>query len=243
MGAPHKEGLVAARREPVQRRSRERVEQMLEAASELLAQGGVESLTTRALAEYTGIPVGTIYRYFSNRDEIIAAYLDHEMAVIEEAVATALRELERVTFRSMLEAAALAHLRHHQAHPEGVPVWFGGRANAAVVERVAELDRRVAVAFRAAVRGSGMLAGAPDFVSELLVRLFDRVFEFVFSQRRTAREQEEIVRAFVDMAATHMERYATPTGVTGVPLVDFLPALQRESSRRPPPEPGLKNRT
>ena len=99
----------------------------------------------------------------------------------------------------MAEAAALAHLRHHQAHPEGVPVWFGGRANAGcVVDRWDELDRRVAVAFRTAVRGSGMLEGAPDFVSELLVRLFDRVFEFVFSERRTAREQEEIVRAFIE---------------------------------------------
>ncbi len=236
---------MASRREPVQRRSIERVEQMLEAASELLAQGGVDSLTTRALAEYTGIPVGTIYRYFSNRDEIIAAYLDHELGVIEEVVAAALLELERVTFRSMLEVAALAHLRHHQAHPEGVPVWFGGRSNAAVVERVAELDRRVAGAFRAAVRGSGMLDGAPDFVSELLVRLFDRVFEFVFSQPRTAREQEEIVRTFVDMTADYMERYATSAGVAGVPLADFLPALQRESSRRAAGSPGedMKNRT
>ena len=105
---------------------------MLDAASELLAQGGVHSLTTRGLAEYTGIPVGK---------------------------------------------------------------------------------------------------GAPDFAAELLVRLFDRVFEFVFSQRRTAQEQEAIVREFVEMVATHMERYATPTGVRGVNLSDFLPALQRESGR------------
>ena len=144
----------------------------------------------------------------------------------------------------MLEAAALAHLRHHQAHPEGVPVWFGGRANAAVVDRVAELDRRVAVGFQVAVRGSGMLAGAPDFAAELLVRLFDRMFEFVFSERRTAQEQEAIVRAFVDMVATHMERYATPTGVRGVSLSDFLPALRaRVQPRRALAAPRLKNRT
>src|SRR5271155_6000603 len=124
------------RRVPVQRRSRERVEQILTAAGELLAEGGVEALTTRALAEHADIPVATIYRYFDNRDAIIAAYLDHELEQIEESVRTALMALERVTFRSMAEAVALAHMRHHQTHPEGVPVWFGGRLNAAVVEQV-----------------------------------------------------------------------------------------------------------
>ena len=37
------------------------------------------------------------------------------------------------------------------------------------------------------------------------------------------------------MMAAAMERYTTPTGVHGVPLVDFLPVLQRESRRRLPP--------
>jgi AcrR family transcriptional regulator len=134
----------------VQKRSRERVELILAAAAELLAEGGVDALTTRSLAEHAGIPVATIYRYFANRDEIVAAYLDHEMAHIEEAVAAALRQLECVTFRSLAEAAALAHMHHHQEHPEGVPVWFGGRQNVAVLDRVREAC--VLVPLRAAGR-------------------------------------------------------------------------------------------
>ena len=64
----------------------ERVETILSAARELLAEGGVEALSTRSLAEYSGIPVATIYRYFDNRDAIIAAYLDRELDSIESAV-------------------------------------------------------------------------------------------------------------------------------------------------------------
>lgn len=216
------------RRVPVQRRSRERVELILKASTELLAEGGIDALTTRSLAEHTGIPVATIYRYFDNRDAIIAAYLDNELEKIEGSVTSALLALDRVTFRSMAEAIALAHMRHHQAHPEGVPVWFGGRLNAAVVDRVRALDARLAVSLRAAVAGSGMTEGVPEFIAGLVVRLTDRMFEFVFLAERTAYEQEEIVLTFVDMVATYIERFATPAAIEGISAEEFVRALAED---------------
>jgi len=214
-----------SRREPVQRRSRERVELILDAASELLAEGGVDALTTRALAARADIPVATIYRYFANREEIIAAYLDHELVQIDQAVVAAVVALERVTVRSLAEAVALAHMRHHQAHPEGVPVWFGGRSNPAVIDQVRELDARLAASLRSAMRAAGLLEGAPEFSSGLLVRLFDRMFEFVFLAERSAQEQETIVLAFVDIVAGYLERFATPAGLDGVSADEFARAL------------------
>jgi AcrR family transcriptional regulator len=218
------------RRVPVQRRSRERVALILKASAELLAEGGIDALTTRSLAERTGISVGTIYRYFDNRDAIIAAYLDHDLEKIEESVTSALLALERVTFRSMAEAGALAHMRHHQAHPEGVAVWFGGRLNAAVVDRVRALEARLAASLRSAVAGSGMTEGGPEFIAALLVRLFDRMFEFVFLAERTAEQQEQIVLTFVDIVATYIERFATPTGLKGISAEEFVRALAEDPS-------------
>lgn len=213
------------RREPVQRRSRERVELILAAATELLAKGGPDALTTRALAEYTEIPVGTIYRYFDNRDAIIAAYLDRELATIEQSVAEAVLALERVTFRSLTEATAFAHMRHHQAHPEGVPVWFGGRLNPAVVELVCALDASLTRGLRTAITGVGLLSGEPAFGVELVVRLFDRMFEYVFLAERTPEEQEAIVRTFTDMIVTYAEQFATPAGIDGITAEEFVVAL------------------
>ena len=214
------------------------MEQILKASGELLAEGGVDALTTGSLAEHTGIPVATIYRYFDNRNAIIAAYVDHELEAIEESATAALLALDRVTFRSMAEAIALAHMRHHQAHPEGVPVWFGGRLNAAVVGRVGGLVERLAMSLRSLVEGSGMAVGVPDFVAELVVRLADRMFEFVFMVERTAEEQEEIVLAFIDMVATYVERFATPAGVEGLSAEEFARALEGGSTTTPPePDP------
>lgn len=214
-----------SRREPVQRRSRQRVELLLNAAAELLAEGGVDALTIRSLADRAEIPVATIYRYFANRDEIIAAYLDQQLEQIDKAVVEAVLGLERVTVRSLSEAVALAHMRHHQTHPEGLPVWFGGRLNPAVLDRVRELDARLAASLRAATAAAGLLSGTPTFNAELIVRLFDRMFEFVFLTARTPEDQESIVLTFVDIIATYLERFATPAGLDGVSPAEFGIAL------------------
>jgi hypothetical protein len=60
------------------------------------------------------------------------------------------------------------------------------------------------------------------------VRLFDRMFEFVFMSERSAHEQEQIVRTFIDMIATHVERFATPTGLQGISAQNLVRALGGE---------------
>jgi AcrR family transcriptional regulator len=220
------------RREPVQKRSRERVEAIMRGATELIAAEGVESLSTRSLAAHTGIPVATIYRYFEDMDAIIAAYLDHALADIEDAVEAAVLAVEWVTFRSMMEAVALAHLRHHQANPEGVPAWFGTRLNAAVQDRVRQLDARMAASLHAATRGAGFVEEGPHFGAGLIVRLWDRTFEHIFRIERSHEEQETITLEVCDMIASFMERYATRAGLEGVSPEDFLAAYSRSVGER-----------
>jgi len=66
-------------------------------------------------------------------------------------------------------------------------------------------------------------------VAELVVRLADRMFEFVFLVERTAEEQEEIVLTFIDMVATYVERFATSAGVEGLSAEEFARALEQVS--------------
>jgi AcrR family transcriptional regulator len=231
-----------ARREPVQKRSRERVEAILQGANELIAADGVENLSTRSLAAHTGIPVATIYRYFEDMDAIIAAYLDQALGEIEDAVEAAVRKLEWVTFRSMTEAVAMAHLHHHQAHPEGVPAWFGTRLNAAVQDRVRQLDARMAASLHAATRAAGFIDEGPHFGAGLIVRLWDRTFEHIFRIERSAKEQEAIVIEVCDMIATFMERYTTPAGLDGVSPEEFLAPYARSiGERRSPAAAGVES--
>ncbi|OPF70514.1 TetR family transcriptional regulator [Streptomyces antioxidans] len=55
------------RRHPVQRRSAERLGRILDACAELLDEIGYEELSTRAVAERANVPIGSVYRFFSNK--------------------------------------------------------------------------------------------------------------------------------------------------------------------------------
>lgn len=59
--------IPTLRRAPVQRRSAERLGRILDACAELLDETGYEDLSTRAVAERAGVPIGSVYRFFSNK--------------------------------------------------------------------------------------------------------------------------------------------------------------------------------
>jgi AcrR family transcriptional regulator len=61
------------RRLPSQRRSREKVELILDTTTVLLEEVGVDGFTTNLLAERAGIPVSNFYRYFPNKLAVIVA--------------------------------------------------------------------------------------------------------------------------------------------------------------------------
>ena len=219
--------MSATRRDPVQQRSRDRVERILAAAAELLYEGGLDALEMRALAETSGVPISTIYRYFENSDAIVAAFLDREMEKLDAAIAEAVLALERVTLRGLIETAVFAHLAHHRSHPATVLVWFGGRRSAAVLHRVRQQDARLAAWLAAAIEAAGFLEPeTPGYGLELIVRLSDRMFEYVLLDV-SPEIQEDVVARFVDMTASYAERYASAVGLEGLPADEFVAALAR----------------
>jgi AcrR family transcriptional regulator len=66
-------------RRPVQDRSRLTVESIRKAALQILERQGVRGLTTRAIAERAGVGVASLYRYFPNREAIVAEVIRGEI--------------------------------------------------------------------------------------------------------------------------------------------------------------------
>ncbi|MGH1352317.1 MAG: TetR/AcrR family transcriptional regulator [Methyloligellaceae bacterium] len=58
------------RRQPKQERSLKRVEQILNTASELILEVGLESVNAGLISKRTGIPVGTIYQFFTDMEAV-----------------------------------------------------------------------------------------------------------------------------------------------------------------------------
>ncbi|GAB3876673.1 hypothetical protein GCM10029964_024110 [Kibdelosporangium lantanae] len=67
---------------------------MLAAAEQVLATGGIEEFTVGAVAERAGMSVGTIYRRFTSKEQLLHAVKDQLLSQLETAVGEALRSAE-----------------------------------------------------------------------------------------------------------------------------------------------------
>jgi len=78
----------ASRSTPSQARGKERVRVILAAALTLYKERGMESVTTNDIAERAAIPIGSLYRYFPNKDAIAVAltelYIEDIAKIFEE---------------------------------------------------------------------------------------------------------------------------------------------------------------
>jgi AcrR family transcriptional regulator len=94
-------------------------EALLDAAEAILLEDGHGALTFRALGERTGLARNSIYRYFSSRDDLIAALCERDMPrwlqELDEAMAAADGPDERVAAFVSTQLRLVAHGSHRMA--------------------------------------------------------------------------------------------------------------------------------
>lgn len=77
------------RRTPSQRRSRHRLRAILDAASELIVDHGLEAVTTKSVAERAGVPIGSVYYLFPDKFAIYRELLIEANAKMQERAGAA----------------------------------------------------------------------------------------------------------------------------------------------------------
>lgn len=92
------------RKSPRQRRSRATVEFILEAARRILYGEGVRAITTRRVAEQSGVAIGSLYQYFPNRDAILARLAEDEARRESQALHRYVGKLGHLPLTQYLEA-------------------------------------------------------------------------------------------------------------------------------------------
>jgi AcrR family transcriptional regulator len=107
-----------ARRKPVQERSRAMVERILDAAARVLSTAGYGQMSTNRVAAEAGVSVGSVYRYFADKDEIFAELrartTDEIMRDLTDTVTRAAGQPPRIGVRAVV-AALVASLQRHEA--------------------------------------------------------------------------------------------------------------------------------
>jgi len=82
--------MPAARREPTQRRSRERVERILGCASALIEKSGSDAMRMSDVAEMAGISIGSLYQYFPDKGAIIRTLAERYNVAGQQCIAEGL---------------------------------------------------------------------------------------------------------------------------------------------------------
>ncbi|MER7981361.1 TetR/AcrR family transcriptional regulator [Streptomyces sp. NPDC095817] len=81
-------------KEPQQARSAATLARVLRAAEEIASSAGLEEMTMTGVAERAGVSVGTIYRRFEDKEQLINALTERMLDRREEYVAEQLRKAE-----------------------------------------------------------------------------------------------------------------------------------------------------
>jgi AcrR family transcriptional regulator len=200
----------------VQRRSRERVRRILDAAAEIIVEDGLAALSTRSVAERAGVPVASLYQYFGDKDEILLALVERDTGEMDAAVATAVGALGTVSVRTLVTATMRAFLAIYHQRPAFVVVWWRGRTNQVVYDFCRAHNKRIAADLFAFAQAAGMVrAGTAPQVGHLAVEVGDRVFQLAFEHdlRGDAAiidEGIELITGYLDRHATHGTTAATP---------------------------------
>jgi AcrR family transcriptional regulator len=159
---PHATSL---RRAPVQRRSAERLARILDACADLLDEVGYDDLSTRAVAQRAGVPIGSVYRFFGNKRAMADALAQRNLERYTERVIERLRETGDGDWRAAMDAVLDEYLAMKRTAPGFSLVDFGNQIP--VGARQAEPNHRVADRLTELL--SGYLDREPD---EELRRVF-----------------------------------------------------------------------
>ncbi|MGW0914327.1 TetR family transcriptional regulator [Streptomyces sp. NPDC002784] len=196
---PHATSL---RRAPVQRRSAERLTRILDACAGLLDEVGYDGLSTRAVAQRAGVPIGSVYRFFGNKRQMADALAQRNLdryadRVTERLAACAVRD-----WRAAMDVVLDEYLLMKRTAPGFALVDFGNQIP--VGARRAEPNHRVADRLTDLL--SGYLDRTPD---EDLRRVFlvavetaDTLVHLAFrvapeGDERIIGEARELLRAYL----------------------------------------------
>lgn len=144
--------IEIARKTPRQQRSRASVDCVLEAAAQVLEASGEAGFNTNAVAERAGVSIGTLYRYFPDKQSIVIALAEREREAHRQAMIAVLEQAQPGIARDRAMVRAFLHA-------------FAGRAQArriSVSALLAQCDAlRLAENFSVAETGLTNASGEP----------------------------------------------------------------------------------
>jgi AcrR family transcriptional regulator len=112
------------RRRAVQARSKETVERILNAASELIAERGADGATMTEIAQRAGVAMGSLYQYFPHKAGVMAALFERHADAVREMLREAVAGVESLAdLTSQVGGVARHYFEQHRKDPLVRGLW------------------------------------------------------------------------------------------------------------------------
>jgi AcrR family transcriptional regulator len=208
-------GEPRMRRVPQQERSRRRVEAILDAAARIVVAEGVDAVGTRSIADLAGVPVASLYQYFADKDDILLALVERDMAEMDERVGAEVGSLTVISLESLVAATIRAFTHVYAERPAFVMIYLRGRTNQAIRDYGRDHNRKVAAMLFGFAADLGLtLPEVTVLIAELAVEMGDRLFQLAFATDLDG--DPMVLDEAVKVLTAYLELYATPAGLKGV---------------------------
>jgi len=207
----HDSGLTPRKR-PRQRRARETVDAILEAAAQVFGEAGYGEVTTNRIAERAGVSIGSLYQYFPNKNALLVALVEREVEQGIEHMAAWIGRAQRgdEDLGPLLEAFVEAMLELHRGSPDLHRILFEEAAHPPELhECTLRLEGTLAHGWEAILRGRPDVRVAdPDTAAHFLVQTAEALTHRFVQQGLHELSGEGFVRELTAL----LHRYLTAEG-------------------------------
>jgi len=170
------------RREPVQVRSQQRVELLLDTTAELVDEVGIEGVTTGLLADRAGVSIGSVYRFFPDRISLMRALCDRNLERYVVRFTSALEDDQVADWHAALDMTIAQFVEMHETEPGFRALRFGdvideqlldgtGSNNGVLAERF-----RTLLVDRLGIKDTDLLVRQINVATEICDGLLTRAF-------------------------------------------------------------------
>lgn len=164
---------------PAQARSAQRVEAILDAAAELLESLEPEAITVRALADGAGVPTGTLYQFFDDRDTVMRSLALRFLAAMPDVLEPVLGSAK--TWQETVDQVVDAYASMIRRHPAIRRLWLSGTLDAATRAVERETDARIAARLGARLQEQAGSRQGDEHQWTTLVALIDGLLHLAFT--------------------------------------------------------------
>lgn len=192
---PSTKASTKAIREPSQARARARREKILASTKQLILSGGQDTVTTTSIAAAAEIPIGSVYRYFEDKDHILSTIYEAAYADIQESVLEAMKTATagkgfRIAHRHIIRAFWQAAREHPTFRP--LTRWANSRGSLWDVTPGPDSSLGAMVYKTLEIAGTQLPADRADVMIQTLVTTLSVLIDHAIEE-----DDEEVAEALI----------------------------------------------